>query len=250
MLEDKKRGNSDHFDRIDLLECFIKTFGMERILVLLGDREFIGKLWIDWLENAKIDYVFRMKENGQYLSNSRGKMMKINELLRPLPKGKSIYLGVRKVGKHEKQPHHVSALRNEFGAIVVLIHSKTITNPLETYKKRWEIETMFKAFKSSGFDMEATHMTDHDRLNTLFSVMAIAFCIAYKTGIIANETEKIPIKSHGRKAQSILRKGLDTLQNLLVNIQIKRNEFNRLIRRILSCYGLWIQNTAGKIIES
>ena len=73
MLEDKKRGNSDHFDRIDLLECFIKTFGMERILVLLGDREFIGKLWIDWLENAKIDYVFRMKENGQYLSNSRGR---------------------------------------------------------------------------------------------------------------------------------------------------------------------------------
>ena len=36
---------------------------------------------------------------------------------------------------------------------------------------------MFKAFKSSGFNMEATHLVDYDRLNTLFSVMAIAFCI-------------------------------------------------------------------------
>ena len=237
-LEDKNRGNSDHFDRIDLLECFIKTFGKARIEVLLGDREFIGKEWLDWLESAEIKYIFRLKENGQYISNSRGVMVRINELLRPLKNGETISLGVRKVGKLQKQPYPVTALRNKHGELVVVIHSAAIKNPLHTYKKRWEIETMFKAFKSSGFNMEATHMTDPERLNTLFSVMAIAFCITYKAGIIVVETEPIPLKSHGRRARSILRTGLDALQNLLANLSLKYNQFKNLLENILAVHYL------------
>lgn len=32
------------------------------------------------------------------------------------------------------------------------------------YKERWQIETMFRAMKSSGFNMEDTHLTDLNRL--------------------------------------------------------------------------------------
>jgi hypothetical protein len=74
-LEDKKQGNSDHFDRIDLIETFIKIIDKTRINVILGDREFIGYHWIDWLDRNKIPYVFRIKENGQYISNTQGKMV-------------------------------------------------------------------------------------------------------------------------------------------------------------------------------
>lgn len=206
--------------------------------MILGDREFIGTKWLQWLISEQIPYIFRLKENGQYISNSRGRMVKINELLRPLKNGKTISLGVRKVGKLEKQPYPVTALRNKHGELVVLIHSASINNPLQIYKKRWEIETMFKAFKSSGFDMEATHMTQPERLNTLFTVMAIAFCITYQAGIITAETEKIPIKSHGRKAQSILRTGLDKLQNILANISIKYHQLKFILTKILqtSCH--------------
>ena len=199
----------------------------------MGDREFIGTKWLDWLISEQIPYVFRLKENGQYISNSRGKMIKINELLRPLKNGETVNLGIRKVGKLETQPYPVTALRNKCGELVVVIHSASIKNPLEIYKKRWEIETMFKAFKSSGFNMEATHITDPDRLNTLFSVMAIAFCITYKAGIITAETEKIPIKSHGRKARSVIRTGLDTIQNLLANLSVKYNQFKFILAKIL-----------------
>ena len=48
-LENKKCGNSDFLDRIDLLELFIKTFGVDKIEVFLGDREFIGKEWVGFL---------------------------------------------------------------------------------------------------------------------------------------------------------------------------------------------------------
>ena len=201
--------------------------------MLLGDREFIGERWLKWLEETEIPFIFRLKENGQYLSNSRGKMVKINALLHPLSKGGMVSLGVRKVGKLEKQPYPITALRNKQGELVVLIHSASVQNPMQAYKKRWEIETMFKAFKSSGFNMEATHLVDYDRLNTLFSVMAIAFCIAYQAGTIVAETEPIHIKSHGRKAKSILRQGLDTLQNLCSNFSLKYQQFKSLLTKIL-----------------
>jgi len=33
--------------------------------------------------------------------------------------------------------------------------------------KRWQIETLFKAFKSSGFNIESTHVTDQKKLEKL-----------------------------------------------------------------------------------
>ena len=82
-LDDKKQGNSDHIDRIDLIELFIQVFGKHKIEVLLADREFIGDLWLNWLEEQRISYVMRIKEAGQYISNSRGIMVKAVDLLRP-----------------------------------------------------------------------------------------------------------------------------------------------------------------------
>lgn len=232
-LEDKKRGNSDHFDRIDLLESFIKVFGKKRIKVILGDREFIGRKWLDYLHKEGILYVLRLKEDGQYMTNSRGQMLKINHVLRTMKNGEVANLGIRKVGKTNPQRYNVSALRNKDGQLVVVIHSASIEYPLRIYRERWEIETMFKAFKSSGFNMEATHIIDPERLNTLFSVMAIAFCVAYKAGVITSGIEPIPIKSHGRRAQSILRTGLDMLKHLIANISSKYRQFKRLLKKIL-----------------
>ncbi len=37
-----KRGNSNMDERIDLIERFIKIFGVNKIKCLFGDREFIG----------------------------------------------------------------------------------------------------------------------------------------------------------------------------------------------------------------
>ena len=38
-------------------------------------------------------------------------------------------------------------------------------NTLDFYKQRWQIETMFKAFKTAGFNIENTHLTDYYRLD-------------------------------------------------------------------------------------
>ena len=211
MLEDKKRGNSDHIDRIDILESFICCFGKEAIGEVVGDREFIGKHWLTYLKEHDIAYVLRLKENGQYISNARGKMVKIKLLFASLSPSETVMLGLRKVGKSEKMPLYCTAHRSPKGELIVLIHTKNNTDPITSYAKRWGIETMFKAFKSSGFDIEATHITDSDRLHTLLSVVAIAFCIACKTGEIASKEDPIPIKKHSEKHSPLSEKDLMSL---------------------------------------
>lgn len=42
------------------------------------------------------------------------------------------------------------------------------------YIKRWQIETLIKGLKSSGFNIEDTHVTDLKRLEKLFSLTIIA----------------------------------------------------------------------------
>ena len=44
--------------------------------------------------------------------------------------------------------------------LLILISFKKPENLLHYYKKRWQVETLFKTFKSSGIDIESTHITD------------------------------------------------------------------------------------------
>ena len=200
----------------------MKVFSKEKIGIILGDREFIGDNWLNWLENKNISYVMRTKEKGQYISNSRGKLVKAKQLLHSLPSGKSINLGKRILGKSSKSHHYLSAHRcYKTGELLVVVHSKNIESPCELYKYRWQIETMFKAFKSSGFNMEDTHITDPNRLETLFAIIAIAFAISYEIG---DEYEKLhpqKIKKHGYKQRSTFRIGMDLIINWGINYKNK-----------------------------
>lgn len=211
LLEDKKQGNSDHFDRIDLIELFISVHGKKRIECIMGDREFIGKEWVTWLNDEKIPYVLRVKESGQYLSNANGKFVKAQKLLAFLRPNEKVSLGLRVVGKTNGYKAYVSAIKSSKGELVVLIHTANLYNPCELYRQRWEIEVMFKALKTGGFNLEDTHITDYDRIETLLGVLSIACCFAYKIGEIVVKTNQIKLKNNGYKNHSVIRLGLDCI---------------------------------------
>jgi transposase len=85
------------------------------------------------------------------------------------------------------------------------------------YKQRWQIETLFRGLKSSGFTIEDTHVTDLERLEKLFSLTMIAFVWCYKIGDYLDENiQKIIIKKHGRRAVSVFKYGLDYLSKFLL----------------------------------
>ncbi|MFV0471429.1 MAG: transposase [Paludibacteraceae bacterium] len=86
------------------------------------------------------------------------------------------------------------------------------------YKKRRQCETAFRALKSSGFNIEYTHLTDIDRIEKLFSLVAIAFTWLYLVGIYLNEQVKpIRVFKTSRRTKSFFKYGLEYIAMTLLN---------------------------------
>ena len=94
----------------------------------------------------------------------------------------------------------------------------------KTYKERWQIETAFRAMKTSGFNLEDTHLTDIDRIEKLVALIKIAFCWAYLVGIYLHEHEKpIRILNNGRKAKCFFSYGPDYIKSVFLNAYFQDN---------------------------
>lgn len=186
----------------------------------------------------------RVKENGQYISNSRGVFVKAKQLLYSLPAAQSITLGRRVLGKGSRSYHYLSAHRCcKTAELLVVVHSANIDLPCELYKYRWQIETMFRAFKTSGFNMEDTHITDPLRLETLLSIMAISFTVAYDIGDEYEKKYPQKIKKHGYKQKSTFKIGMDLIINWLVNC---KNKLVQELERIMIKVGdYWVDEIVG-----
>lgn len=86
--------------------------------------------------------------------------------------------------------------------------------------------------KSSGFNIEDTHLTDIERIAKLVALVMVAFVWAYKAGIFLNEICPIKIKKHGRKAKSLFKYGLTYFAKVLFSNEL--NEFKKCCK-FLSC---------------
>ena len=64
-------------------------------------------------------------------------------------------------------------LRNNEYLIIVSYNKQE--EAIADYKDRWQIETMFKAFKTNGFNVEDTHLSDLKRIDKRITLVSIAF---------------------------------------------------------------------------
>jgi len=115
---------------------------------------------------------------------------------------------------------------------LIIVSFNKPENAQQDYKKRWQIEMSFKAMKSSGFDIENTHLQDIQRIEKLVLLVMIAFVWCYKVGIYLHKIRPIQIKKHGRKAKSIFKYGLSFIANALLNPE---NQHNINVIQFLSC---------------
>lgn len=215
-----KRGNSNTDERNSVLDTYIHFFGSDSIKAFMADREFIGEDWFNDLIIQRIPFYIRIRNN---MRIHRGGKTPIKAfwLFKNLKTGsfmhsnKLYYLGNNLVYLSGSKSFDKSTGKVEFTIIASFsLHDQALIN----YKERWQIETMFKAMKSSGFNLEDTHLTDLERLSKLLAVVAIAFVWAYLAGIDKHENIKpIKVKKHGRKAYSFFRYGLIRIACALSN---------------------------------
>lgn len=230
-----KFGNSNTQERIELMERYNELFGFDTIKYLVADREFIGNEWLEFLNRNNITYHIRIRENFDVILAKNSKKVRARWLFNRL-----------KLGQFEHHPKIVYINQVACYLSASVIKSKTgepefqflisFNNPAkskECYKKRWQIETMFKALKSSGFNIEKTHLQDIKRIEKLVSLIFIAFVWCYLVGIhIDQNIRPIEIKKHGYRAKSLFKYGLDFIANILLNPQ---NQCDVNIFSFLSC---------------
>ena len=214
----KKRGNSNTSERIGLIKRILLLIGPENIACLLGDREFIGADWIQWLDDQGIPFLFRIRNN----SLLEG-VFPVKAFFRRLPSDKKVKNGAIDLwGKNVYLSTRWSYKKDE---LITIISNRQFKNPFKFYSKRWEIETFFGCLKKRGFCFEDTHLIHLSRIEKLIFVLTIAFCWAHLVGEAKEEKIPIKTKSHGRKAKSTFRYGFDELQGIFLKLKEKLETF-------------------------
>lgn len=215
-----KKGNSNSGERIDLIERFINLFGRDCIESLSADREFVGHKWLDYLNGMQIKYYIRIRNNFKVFMPHKNQEIKACHLFNQLDINEFLYYD--KIVIINGVYCYISGCKCKDDFLILISFNKP-QKALEEYAKRWQIEMCFKALKSSGFDIENTHLTHLERIERLLLLVMIAFVWCYKTGIYLNEKVPIKIKTHGRKAKSIFKYGLDYIGKVLLNTENKES---------------------------
>lgn len=218
-----KEGNSDTGERADLVQKVRDVFPDQPLASLTGDREFVGHKWLGWLDESRIPFVMRHRENMVAFGDGR-EPVPIKWLARNLKPNETLNLkGGWRIGRTERDaspPIFLVIRRLKTGELLILASSFSAKRALKVYRLRWRIETLFGLLKTKGFRLEDTHMKDPKRLSTLLSILAIAAALVVKVGYAAQRRVPIPVKKHGRPARSLFALGLDTLRRYFARSSI------------------------------
>ena len=220
ILKERGRGNSSYRDRIRIMRKFINIFGIDKIEILVADREFIGKEWFKWLKKRKVPFTIRIK-GCHRVKTAKGER-RIDSLFSYLQVGKYSLYGKKK-RIHGYDGLYIVALKLEDEYLILATNSNQY-KALKMYKKRWEIETLFSSLKSRGFNLEETHMSKDDKIYTLISILSIAFVWCHIIGEWMNEQQPLKVLKHGYKEKSLFLYGLETLADIFLNYEFRKKQ--------------------------
>ncbi len=206
------KGNSSTQVRTQLLERLRVTFPDMKVIMLMGDREFIDGNWMAYLAENNVYFVLRLREN-QFVSRQGYATWPIARIAQNLKRGQSMKLKGCCYLK-DGPPLRIVIMRIKSGELLALACPSRPARALALYRQRWTIETLFANLKTRGFDMETTDIANPKKLATLMAILAIATAIAVKTGVAVNAANPVYVKSHGRAAVSLFALGLETLKKM------------------------------------
>lgn len=198
-----KCGNSKAAHRIDLIRRLLRIIPASEVKALVMDREFIGREWLQWLEDQGVGYVVRIKGNtvvgGIPASQRPPKSLRRREIW-----GFALFFsGCSIQGRNTREGFLYLASNRFYGR-----------EALALYRRRWGIEQVFSHFKKRGFDLETTHMSDPGKIEKLFGVLTLAFLFGYGWGCEMKSRTKLTAP---QRRKSVFRLGLDRIAQIFGN---------------------------------
>lgn len=208
---DNNSGNSSAQQRIDLMNRCLAVVPVERIGIVLGDREFIGHTWLQFLKSKQLSFCVRVPKSHK-IERMDGNCFTVEEILRNHPKGVT-WIDCRVDGVWGNV--FIRPIEGQENDILFLFGTAKATLLGQLYRKRWCIEACFQQLKTRGFNFEDTHMTHLERLNKLLALITLAYGLCLSIGLyLHHKVKPIVKKNHGYKANSFFRHGKDYLIHL------------------------------------
>jgi len=204
-LLDNNSGNSNSSDRIALFKKLIEQVGLERVAVVIMDREFIGHKWLRWLKKRGIAFCVRVPKHHK-ITLADGSRWTAAQLL-----------GNRKSRYLEQVVVNMVVVNlalgyDKKGELLYLIATLPARQLPGIYRKRWSIEVFFQALKGRGFKLEESRLRCLIKYKKLFAVVSIAYTLCWATGIEAGRKTPVKCNNHGYPQYSVFRRGLNILR--------------------------------------
>ena len=180
-----KLGSSSFTEQANFLTKVLSLLTINRTIVL-GDREFCSAELANWLREKNLYFCLRLKKS-EYIQAKTDFWYQLSDIrLKP---GCSIFLqGINVTKTHQIKKLNFAGLwkRNLYGvqpkeAWFILTNLGSLKAAIAAYKQRFDIEEMFKDFKSGGYNIEETNVSD-DRLISLILIIAFAYTLATLNG--------------------------------------------------------------------
>ena len=216
-----KLGSSNITEQKEIIEKIIPLFKNYKICIL-GDREFCSVKLAKYLQDLSVYFCLRLKKN-EFIEYQKDIWVELQDLgLVPgvsfFLKGVKVtktggFLGFNVAGKWKRKVNGLAQKEAWF----ILTNFDSLESAISSYKRRFDIEEMFRDFKKGGYNLEDTNVKG-ERFISLVLLIAIAYTVATIGG------------------QQIKRKGI---QKYIARVK----EYNRLERRHSSFYvGLYGYN--------
>ena len=176
-----KKGSTNYEEQIAFCNKVLHLFKNYKTVVL-GDREFCSVRLASWLGQKGIYFCLRLKKN-EYIELEDGNWLQLNGL--GLSPGTSLYLEGVKVTKQKglerfnlaaKWKKRYQGWAPDEGWFI-MTNLESLETAIRAYRKRFDIEEMFRDFKSGGYNLEGTKVTDF-RLRAIILLIMIAYTTA------------------------------------------------------------------------
>jgi len=170
-------GGSGAGEHVHVLDQFLRVVEREQVQALVADREFTGGDFLRALKDREVPFVIRIKRDRRVGRSPESPLLPVRMFMRVLSEKQSRRLdGERVLGGAQSVPVQVAGGRLSDGSMLILAVRAVDSEALfALYRRRWEIETLFAALRSRGFDLEATHLTAPGRIRKLLGVLALAY---------------------------------------------------------------------------
>jgi len=176
-----KLGSSNFDEQIKFISHILPLFKGYKAIVL-GDREFCSIKLANWLREQELLFCLRLKKN-EFIEVENDVWLQLDNLgLKP---GISLFLEGIKVTKTQKMggfnlagkwKRKIRGIEPKKGWFI-LTNLESLRLAIAGYKKRFDIEEMFRDFKSGGYNLEDTNVAG-SRLISLILLITIAYSSA------------------------------------------------------------------------